>query len=259
MDGGFQERLNDSFWARGTTVRSYANRVLRPVEVVLIAEHRDDLRGRVLELGSGAGRVTGYLAALGGEVTGLDVSPAMVEHGRRTYPDVRFLVGDLRELGEFGTAAFDAVFASFNVLDVLGHEERERVLGDLHALIAPGGLLILSAHNLASASARRSPLAHVLSRRPLQTARNLALLPRRMRNRRRLRARERTGPGFAVLNDEAHDYGLLHHYIEPDEQARALEAAGFAVLERRDLEGRRLEAGERAPWAVEVHYVARRP
>jgi SAM-dependent methyltransferase len=257
-DGGFQERLNRSFWARGTTVRSYANRVLRPVEVVLLALHRDDLRGRVLELGSGGGRVTGYLAALGGEVTGLDVSPAMVAHGRATYPDVRFEVGDLRELASFGPAAFDAVFASFNVLDVLGHEERVRVVGDLHELIAPGGLLILSAHNLASAAGRPGP-TRVLARNPLRVARNVALLPRRVRNRRRLRPAERTGAGYAVLNDEAHDFGLLHHYVEPDEQARELEAAGFAMVERRDLEGRLLDPGERAPWAVEVHYVARRP
>jgi SAM-dependent methyltransferase len=256
--GEFQERLNRSFWSRGTTVRAYANRVLRPVEVVLIALHRDALRGRVLELGSGGGRLTGYLAALGGSVTGLDVAPAMVDHGRRAYPEARFVVGDLRELEGLGEGAFDVVFASFNVLDVLGHEERLRVLGDIRRLLAPGGLLIMSSHNLATADRRRRP-TRVIARSPLRMAANVALLPRRVRNRRRLRPAESTGPDHAVLNDEAHDFGLLHYYIEPDGQARQLESLGFEVLERRDLDGRLLPPGERAPWSVEVHYVARRP
>lgn len=254
--GTGQARLNRRFWMGGTTVREYANRVLRPVEVVLLALHREALSGRVLELGCGAGRLTGYLCALGATVTAIDVSPAMVEHCRRAYPDASFAVGDIADLSGYGDGAFDAVVAAYNVLDVFGHEERLRVLGEIRRLLAPGGLLVMSAHNLAAAERRHGP-ADVRSRNPLRLALNVLRVPLRVRNRRRMRRAERRYGDHAILNDEAHDFGLLHYYVEPDAQVAQLERVGFAVVERRDLEGRALAPGERAPWSPEVHYLAR--
>jgi SAM-dependent methyltransferase len=64
--------------ARDEYLPEYANRILRPVDVVLLARYRELLSGRVLELGCGAGRLLGYFLTLGAQTHGIDLTPAMV-------------------------------------------------------------------------------------------------------------------------------------------------------------------------------------
>jgi hypothetical protein len=92
---------------------------------------------------------------------------------------------------------------------------------------------------------------------PRTLARELLAVPRRARNRRRLRPFELRADDHAVLVDEAHDYSLLHYYISRDGQARALEQAGFELVEALDMQGRTVAPGETAAGSSELHYVAR--
>src|SRR6476660_2000682 len=48
--------------------------------------------GPVLDVGCGPGTVTAFLAGLGLDVSGVDLSPRMVEHARRLNPGLRFAV-----------------------------------------------------------------------------------------------------------------------------------------------------------------------
>ena len=249
--------MNDAVWQRRGLVAEYASRTLRPPEVLLIARYRDALAGRVLELGCGAGRVTGYLAELGREVVGVDVSPAMIEYCRRTYPRARFEVRDLRDLAAYGDASFDVVWATFNVLDVLDDAERRRVLRELRRIISPAGLLLMSSHNRAYAPRVPSPLGYLRVRDPLLLARRLVHLPRWIRNHRRLRPLERSENGYALVNDEAHDYSLLLYYVTRDDQERQLAEEGFELLECLDGDGRAVARGDDAAEWPELHYVAR--
>src|SRR5437868_1444323 len=93
-----QALVSERVWGDGVHVSAFASRELRPVEVTLLVRYRDELRGRVLELGCGAGRLTGYVVDLAETAVGLDVSPAMVDYCRAHYPEGRFEVGDLRDL-----------------------------------------------------------------------------------------------------------------------------------------------------------------
>jgi SAM-dependent methyltransferase len=254
-------------WQRGSYVGDYANRRLVPVEVLLLVRYREALSRRVLEVGCGAGRVLGYLVALGGEVHGIDISEAMVAHCRAAYPAAQVHVGDLGDVRAGVEGAFSAVLAMDNVLDVFDDAERRRVLGELRELLQPGGLLIFSSHNLGyldrdgtsnSQSRRRLRARELLWKagsRPVgDIVRVAARMPVRIRNRRRLSALERRGADHAIVNDEAHDYGLLHYYIGRDDQDRQLRETGYELLECLDVDGRPLAAGEpsQAPW---LHYV----
>jgi SAM-dependent methyltransferase len=251
-----QREVNDRAWRGDAYVRAYATRELRPVEVVLLERYRDALGGRVLELGCGAGRLTGYLAELSPSVIGIDLSPAMIAFCRAHYPAATFDVRDLRDVARFGPAAFDAVVAPYNVIDVLGDAERRAVLTDLHEIVRPGGLLILSSHNRAIAGHAADGLhPHPGSLRALVGM--LLELPLRLRNHRRLERFERSEADYAIVNDVAHNYALLHYYIERDVQARQLAAAGFELIECLDLDGRPVGEGERSS-SSELHYVARR-
>jgi SAM-dependent methyltransferase len=252
-----QTRIQTRLWQNTPgLVGEYANRTLRPVEALLIARYRDELSARVLELGPGAGRLTGYLIQLGADVLGLDISPAMVEYCRAHYPDGEFRVGDLRDLSTVGDDAFGAVVAGCNMLDLLSDAERKRTLTEIRRILVPGGLLVMSSHNAGHADRRRTPW-QVLERNPVSLARNVAHLPRRVRNRRRIRAHEQRAADHMLLNDEAHDFSTLHYYVSPDALTRQFEALGFAVPDRLDLDGRPVPPGDTAPHAPEIHYAVR--
>jgi SAM-dependent methyltransferase len=250
------QRVNDKLWSRPDLVKVYARRDLRPVEVMLLVRYREALSGRVLELGCGAGRLTGYLAELASVAHGVDISPAMVDHCRRAYPRAIFSEGDLRDLSAFDPGSFDVVVASYNVVDVLGDRERRAALEGMHRALAAAGLLMMSSHNRDYASRLGEPL-RLRGRDPLRMALTLARMPRWQRNRRRLLPLERNEPGYAILNDISHDFSALHYYIHRDAQEHQLAECGFDLEECLDLDGHRVLSDHGAPDCPELHYVAR--
>lgn len=261
-----QERVNRRVWERGSYVGDYANRRLLAVEVLLLVRYRSALSNRPLEVGCGAGRILGYLAELGPDAHGIDISEAMVAHCRAAYPAAHVTVGDLGNVGTSVEGRFSAVLAMDNVLDIYDDAERRRVLGDLKELLEPDGVLIFSSHNLdhreghstaARSSSRVRELAWKAASRPIgEVVRVGVRMPQRIRNRRRLAPLERREEDHAIINDEAHDYGLLHYYIGRDAQARQLSEIGLELAECVDLDGHALGPGKpsAAPW---LHYVAR--
>jgi SAM-dependent methyltransferase len=252
-----QAEVNASLWTRGHMRFYYRRRALRAAEARILERYSDALRGQVLELGCGAGRITRHLVARADHVTGIDISAAMVAECRRLFPEARFLQGDLRDLSRVDPGPWDVVVAGFNVLDVLDADDRARVLDAIHGLLAPGGLLIMSSHNLACAPLIPEPTRN-FSTNPARSLNRLARLPRAIRNRRRLRGMQSFAGDHAILNDVAHDYGLLHHYISRDGQESQFAAHGLALLECTDLAGKLVPRGAPAYGCHELHYVAER-
>lgn len=251
-----QAEANARLWARQELAqhRGYTSSTLRTPEEVILSRFREGLTGRVLELGCGAGRLTGHLAKAAESLHAVDVSPAMIEACRGRHPQVRLDLMDLREIGQLPPASFDAVVAPYNVIDVLGDADRGRALDVFRALLPLYGFLILSSHNLAA-----PPPKHIPRPKTLKEAVKTALgLPRWLPTRRRLLPHEHVEQDYAVLNDPAHDYGLLHYYITRDDQERQLSKHGFALIDCLDLDGASVPRGERAAHSSELHYIARR-
>lgn len=259
--------INAHFWKTHNRVAEYATRALRPVEILVIARYHQALSGRVLEAGCGAGRVLGYLAAVGREVHGIDISPAMVDYCRHAYPQATVRVGDLGALTESVDGRYDAVVAADNVLDVFEDADRRRVLGEMRTVLTPDGILIFSSHNLAYANgepdatgpqpnAARSRLAKLVQLSPAGLASIALRTPTRVRNRLRLAPLQHRADDHAILNDVEGDYAVLHYYIGRDEQERQLSEAGLVLVECLDVQGRFVPSGEvgYGPW---LHYIAR--
>lgn len=252
------EAVNARVWGTGNFVRLYAGRALRPPEVMLLVRHRALFERRVLELGVGAGRVSGYLVDLAQSFHGIDLSPRMVEYCRARYPAGTFEVRDLRNLGSFGDASFDLVFAGYNLLDVLDDSERRRTLRELNRILTPNGALAMSTHNRAAIPSIPRPGHVERAGDPLRTAYRAAVAAFSIYNHRRLARLERDEERYAIVNDPAHGYRLLHYYIEHAEQERQLEETGFELLECLDEDGRVVARGDAAAPSAELHYLALR-
>lgn len=98
---------------------------------------------RVLDAGAGEGYGAAMLARHAGSVVAVDNVAEVVEHGRASYPGVRFAEGELSDL-PLADRSVDAVVA----LQVLEHLRDPRpALAEIARVLAPGGRLWLATPN----------------------------------------------------------------------------------------------------------------
>lgn len=101
---------------------------------------------RVLDAGSGPGRVGGELLRRGHTVVGVDVDPLLVEAARADHPDGDWHVGDLAELDlpAAGVAEpFDIAVMAGNVLTFVAEGTEVEVLRRIRRHLVPGGRLVV--------------------------------------------------------------------------------------------------------------------
>ncbi|HKS05082.1 MAG TPA: class I SAM-dependent methyltransferase [Gemmatimonadaceae bacterium] len=253
------DEINRRWYERLSAVDAFStDDLLEPPLALTLLKYHDHIVGQpVLDIGVGAGRTTLYLSRLTPEYVGIDYSDSMVNHCRARFPSTRFERCDMQDLSTFGSMMFRFVLISFAALDAIGHGPRQRTLREIARVLEPGGILAFSAHNRRCARVRGGPTLD-RSRNPLTQAANVVRWVRRARNHVRMRAFEYEGADYALVNDPAHDFALLHYYISKDSQRRQLEANGFRLLEMYDHEGNPLaeRSDDRgSPW---IWYVARR-
>lgn len=100
--------------------------------------------GRVCDIGCGPGQIARFLAELGLDAMGLDVSQAMVEVARRLNPGMTFERGDMLNL-QFADAGLAGITAFYSLI----HIERARVsdaFAELHRVLGTGGHMLISFH-----------------------------------------------------------------------------------------------------------------
>lgn len=97
---------------------------------------------RILDAGSGTGRVAAALADRGHTVLGVDVDPALVEAAGTDYPGPRYLVADLATLDLAPEPPFDAAVLAGNVLLFVTPGSERQVLGRVAAHVRPDGLVV---------------------------------------------------------------------------------------------------------------------
>jgi SAM-dependent methyltransferase len=107
---------------------------------------------RILDAGSGMGRVAAYLHAQGHRVVAAEPDPRLVEQSRRTYPDVEVLPSPIlgltdEVLADAGAPAeFDLVVCVGNVINFVAESTEVAVLRRLRELLAPGGRILVGFH-----------------------------------------------------------------------------------------------------------------
>jgi len=96
--------------------------------------------GLVADLGCGEGRIGAHLAGLGLEVTGIDLSPAMIEIARASYPGLRFETGSMHAL-PLGDGTLAGIVSWYSVIHA-APGELPAYLAEFRRVLQPGGHLL---------------------------------------------------------------------------------------------------------------------
>ncbi|GAA2393319.1 class I SAM-dependent methyltransferase [Dactylosporangium salmoneum] len=99
-------------------------------------------QARILDAGSGTGRVGAFLHAAGHQVVGVDLDPELVAVAEQDHPGPTWLVGDLAEL-DLAERGFDVVFCAGNVITFVAPSTRVEVLRRLGAHVSESGRVVI--------------------------------------------------------------------------------------------------------------------
>ncbi|WP_445330347.1 class I SAM-dependent methyltransferase [Streptomyces sp. A475] len=102
---------------------------------------RTNAGGPVAELGCGPGRVTAHLRDLGLDVFGIDLSPAMIDLARETYPDLRFDVGSMDALS-LADGSLSGIMCWYSVIHT-PPQDVPSYFDEFRRVLTPGGHLLL--------------------------------------------------------------------------------------------------------------------
>ncbi|APE22395.1 MULTISPECIES: class I SAM-dependent methyltransferase [Streptomyces] len=100
--------------------------------------------GPVLDVGCGPGTVTAYLAERGLDVSGVDLSPRMIENARRLHPQCRFDVASATDL-DLAEASLGGVLGWWSLFN-LPRDVLPQVLARFARALKPGGHFITATH-----------------------------------------------------------------------------------------------------------------
>lgn len=250
-----REDDNREVYEESAVIDVYAEQ--RPPQVAeerIFGSLRDQLRtASLLDIGIGGGRTTAFLGPMVSEYVGIDYSHGLVAAAQRIYPAYRIQWGDARALTDFADGSFDFVFFSFNGIDSVSHEDRLQILSESRRVLRPGGNLIFSSHNRSYERLGLLPWQGHPKWGRVTVKKSLEAIAARG-NRRRLRSFEHATETYALVNDEAHAYSLLHYYISAEHQRAQLEAAGFSQVEVFDQWGEATDSSSASIW---LYYSAR--
>jgi SAM-dependent methyltransferase len=108
--------------------------------------------GRIIDLGSGTGRLAITLAQRGYQPVAVDLSPEMLKVLGAKAAELGLVMpcvcANLATLDMFADQSFDHAACLFSTLGlVVGAEPRRRVLAHAFRLLRPGGVFVLHVHN----------------------------------------------------------------------------------------------------------------
>lgn len=103
-------------------------------------------RARILDVGSGMGRIAAALVDRGHQVVAAEPDPALVAQSRSTYPRLEVLPREALDLDPEELGLFDLVVAVGNVMIFLGEGTEREVLATMRSLLAPGGRILAGFH-----------------------------------------------------------------------------------------------------------------
>jgi len=255
--------MRDAYDGQGIAESYARNNELLNAEDFIFSYFRNELDNKsILDVGVGTGRTIPCLTSLTSHYTGIDYSESMLRCCREKYAEVKLFQCDARTMDQFCDESFDVAIASWNVLDDSDHNDRLKILGEVHRVLRPKGMFIFSSHNRDSKtrSAYRFR-GFVKAPNPVDLIKFNAIRVKRyvtgiLHHWDRGRG-ETQNPKYAIINDSSHNYRLLTYYIRKEAQIEQLESIGFSDVQLVDESGSFIRLDEQCSdgW---IYYICRK-
>ena len=128
-------------WGKRSSFQLHQQEVAHAAAACAAAGLEDERPLRILDFGCGTGWLGASLTSFG-DVTGIDLSPAAIEHGRQEFPDVHLIAGSFTD--EALVEPFDLIISSGVIAHVSDQQEYIPRAADL---LRPGGIFLLMTQN----------------------------------------------------------------------------------------------------------------
>ena len=123
----------------------------KPLDRALLAAFAEQVRpagsqrSRVWDVGCGPGQVTAFLAGLGLDAAGVDLSDGMVAQARARHPDLEFRTGSMTALPA-PDGSWDGLVSFYSLIHMIDDADVRTALAEFRRVLADGGLLLLAVH-----------------------------------------------------------------------------------------------------------------
>ena len=98
-------------------------------------------KSKILDVGSGTGHHVAELAENSLDVTGIDISPSMVNKAKQNFPQYNFKVGDALDNGSFNSNTFTHILCMY--FTIYYFEDKRTFFNNAMNWLVPGGYLII--------------------------------------------------------------------------------------------------------------------
>ncbi len=198
---------------------------LQPPEKIILEQLKPVLKNmRMLDIGVGTGRTTYHFAGLVKEYVGIDYSPLMIDECIKIFNgksnNMIFKVGDVVNLSEYEDNYFDFILFSFNGIDYLAPEEREKAFENILRVGKPGGYFCFSTHNIFSVNDLFKFIKQ-FKYKPKQIIRNLKTWAR-LKSLYPSPEYLYSNRDYVIFNDGSLDFSLVTYYVNPVVQKEEL-------------------------------------
>ncbi|MFN3255959.1 MAG: class I SAM-dependent DNA methyltransferase [Ilumatobacter sp.] len=113
-----------------------------------------------LDAGCGPGHVTAFLAATGSSISGIDISPAMIELARSSFPEIDFRIGRLTDLS-VDRGSVQGVVSRHSIIHT-DPRDLDEVVSEFARVLAPGGRLFVSFFAVPDGGHHGQPFDHAV-------------------------------------------------------------------------------------------------
>ena len=133
------------------TERVHGEMAHKPLDRALLMAFAEELLtafgpgASICDAGCGPGHIGAFLAELGLTVTGIDLSPAMIERARALHPDLAFAVGTMTAL-DAADGRWQGLIAFYSLIHLTSDDELRAALREFHRTVADGGFLLVAVH-----------------------------------------------------------------------------------------------------------------
>ena len=263
--------INRRTYARSDVVHHYGSRegsVDRGEQLAFDALEARLASGTLLDIGIGGGRTIPLLLPRARHYVGIDYVKENVDAAAACHPSADLRTLDARDL-PWDDGSIDGVVFSFNGIDSVGFDARQRILQEIYRVLRPGGPFVFSCLNLDGPSARARielplrtrdgllPLLKDVARLPFWAFRCLRSgIPVYLQAR---SLRTDVPAGFALIQAPIHDFGLLLMFSTVPAMAEQLSRIGFDLEQVHGEDGLRLDPREPARSSRWCYFIARKP